>query len=165
MSLNVQLKPINGKQLKSRFFNGLFIHDISKIPDGYRFFFQLVLKEVCEDDGILYVFVHPENEMDYKIHYSHDTQSLSKIKTPYQGYDMTFELTDDHFDGMKIWGYPVSLNVDFDTSERLLLQYDPYDIDDSPLFSHLDGYVYVMIHHDDLINKHYERAYLVCDRL
>lgn len=152
---------------KSRLFNPIdWPISWKYIPDGYTFFFQLALHETCDDQGMLYCFIHQDNANDYMIMYYPSIIDLKKLNVHQKGYAMTFHKTyNDDDDRMKIWGKPMSINVEFDDEEILLFQYDPYDVMDSPLFFGLDGYVYVMINKTDLVNKNYHKAYLVIDRL
>ncbi|MDY0277136.1 MAG: hypothetical protein RBQ97_03530 [Acholeplasma sp.] len=157
-SISIVLK--NDKRVESQLFGASPLkHDVSgtfvfmikleELPittlfgkEGYLFLYIDVLNEIC----------HLILEKDVKMHHNFD------------GYPISFELSDDESDDFKLFGKPYALNIGLEKDEMLLIQFDPLIIENPPIYDTLDGFVYVVIKKGHARHKMYERAYLRIDR-
>lgn len=110
--------------------------------------------------GFLFIYMN-EKKKRCSVFYEKDMADERFVKG---GYPIEFQLSDTHSDTFKLLGKPFELNYLASIDEFLLMQFDPYLMDDMPLFSTLDGYVYVFMKKEDYINKDFHHVYMIIDR-
>jgi uncharacterized protein YwqG len=168
-SYEIKLKKATPNQTTSKMFSHFLWpknFDEHRLED-YICLLQLNLEEISEHplpvkDGWLQFFVSKE-DLEVELLYIPKNTELIIINSDEEGYDVEFEGATNN-EGIRLFGKPCELNETFDDFIFMLLQYDPLADERLTFLNHVDGFLYIMIHQENLDLKNWELAFSVLDR-
>lgn len=132
-------------------FQGVFVMmiDLSELPDHTYF----------SKSGYLFVYMNETNKSCFVTYEKEILKDIIK-----DGYPIAFSICDSDSDDFKLLGNPYELNYQKRNFEHLLMQFDPLIVPNCPIFSYLDGFVYLFMKKKDFNKKNFKSIYMIVDQ-